>query len=107
MAQGITLLDQALHLAQKEMTALEEKDYEKAMELAEKRNEITAMAWSVLESDGAGAYRKRLIELTRMQEALTAVATEAEQIARTDLRRTRMEKQRLQGYHRAVGMALQ
>ena len=53
MAQGLSLLDQALDLARQEMIALEDGAYDKAMALAEKRNEVTSMAWYVLESSHA------------------------------------------------------
>lgn len=107
MGQGLCLLDQALDLARQEMAALEDGAYEKAVELAERRNEVTSMAWHVLESGCADQYRNRLIELTQLQEHLTTIAAKARDIVRAGLQRSRQEKQRLRGYHRAVGQALQ
>ena len=45
MGQGLSLLDQALDLARQEMAALEDGAYDRAVELAERRGEITSMAW--------------------------------------------------------------
>ena len=45
MAQGLSLLDQALDLARQEMNAIEDGAYDQAVILAEKRNEVTSMAW--------------------------------------------------------------
>ena len=50
MSQGLCLLDEALDLARQEMLALEDGAYDRAVELAERRNEVTSMAWHVLES---------------------------------------------------------
>lgn len=82
MGQGLCLLDQALDLARQEMAALEDGAYEKAVELAERRNEVTSMAWHVLESGCADQYRNRLIELTQLQEHLTTIAAKARDIVR-------------------------
>ena len=107
MAQGICLLDQALDLAMQEMTALEDGAYDKAVALAEKRNEITSMAWHMLEDSQAEQYKTHLVELARMQEHLTELATKAHSQIRSQLQRTRLESRRMRGYHRAVGQALQ
>ena len=107
MGQGLSLLDQALDLARQEMAALEDGAYDRAVELAERRGELTGMAWQLLESDGVDQYRKRLIELTRLQEHLTELAAQAQEVVRASLQRSRLEKQRMRGYHQAVGQALQ
>ena len=107
MAQGICLLDQALDLAMQEMTALEDGAYDKAVALAEKRNEITSMAWHMLDDSQADEYRAHLIELARVQDQLTELATKAHSDIRSQLQRSRLEGQRMRGYHRAVGQALQ
>lgn len=107
MAQGAFLLDQALDLARQEMAALEDGAYDKAVKLAERRNEVTSMAWHLLESGSADEYRNRLIELTQLQEHLTDLATSVRDRVRQSLQRSRRERQRMQGYHQAVGQALQ
>ncbi|WP_298031135.1 hypothetical protein [uncultured Desulfovibrio sp.] len=107
MGQGLSLLDQALDLARQEMAALEDRAYDKAVELAERRGEVTSMAWHLLESGGADQYRNRLIELTRIQEHLSELAVQARDVVRASLQHSRMEKQRMRGYHQAVGQALQ
>ena len=89
------------------MAALEDGAYDRAVELAERRGEITSMAWHLLESGGADQYRNRLIELTRLQEHLTELAAQAQEVVRASLQRSRLEKQRMRGYHQAVGQALQ
>ncbi|AMD90832.1 hypothetical protein [Desulfovibrio fairfieldensis] len=107
MSQGLCLLDEALDLARQEMLALEDGAYDRAVELAERRNEVTSMAWHVLESGSTDQYRNRLIELTRLQEHLADLAAKAQEVIRTSLQRSRREKQRMRGYHQAVGQALQ
>ena len=107
MAQGICLLDQALDLAMQEMTALEDGAYDKAVALAEKRNEITSMAWHMLDGDNVEECRGHLLELNRVQEHLTSLATRARDTLRQELQRSRLERQRMHGYHQALGQALQ
>ena len=107
MAHGICLLDQALDLAMQEMAALEDGAYEKAVELAEKRNEVTSMAWHMLENGSVEEYRGHLVELNRVQEHLTSLAVQARDALRQDLQRSRRERQRMCGYHQAIGQALQ
>ncbi|MEG6503688.1 MULTISPECIES: hypothetical protein [unclassified Desulfovibrio] len=107
MAQGLSLLDQALDLARQEMIALEDGAYDRAMALAEKRNEVTSMAWYVLESSHADEYRGHLVELARVQEHLTGLAIRARDALRQDLQRSRLERQRMNGYHQSIGQALQ
>ena len=99
MSQGLCLLDEALDLARQEMLALEDGAYDRAVELAERRNEVTSMAWHVLESGST--------ELTRLQEHLADLAAKAQEVIRASLQRSRREKQRMRGYHQAVGQALQ
>lgn len=107
MCQGTSLLDEALNLARQERIALEDGDYEGAIDLAARRGELTGMAWGLLEQAGAEQYRKRLIELTRLQEQLTDLAARARDSVRESLHRSRREQQRIRGYHQAVGHALQ
>lgn len=107
MSQGVCLLDEALNLARQEMAALEDGAYDRAVELAERRGEITSMAWHMLDDSQADEYRAHLIELARMQDHLTELATKAHSDIRSQLQRSRLESQRMRGYHRAVGQALQ
>ena len=107
MSQGVCLLDEALNLARQEMAALEDGAYDKAVELAERRGEVTSMAWHMLDDNQAAEYRTHLVELARVQDQLTELATRAQNDIRTKLQRSRLESRRLRGYHRAVGQALQ
>lgn len=107
MNQGVCLLDEALNLARLEMAALQDGAYDRAVELAERRGEVTSMAWHMLEDSQAEQYKTHLVELARMQEHLTELATKAHSQIRSQLQRTRLESRRMRGYHRAVGQALQ
>ena len=98
MNQGVCLLDEALNLARLEMAALEDGAYDRAVELAERRGE---------EDSQADQYRTPLIELARVQDQLTELATRAHSEIRSQLQRSRLESRRMRGYHRAVGQALQ
>ena len=105
MNQGVCLLDEALNLARLEMAALEDGAYDRAVELAERRGEVTSMAWHMLEDSQADQYRTHLIELARVQDQLTELATRAHSEIRSQLQRSRLEGRRMRGYHRAVGQA--
>lgn len=107
MAQGIELLDEALDLAHQEKNALENGAYEEAIELAERRGELTGMAWSLLDLKTAEKYRNRLKELHAIQDQLTSIAARTQDIIRNSLSKSRQEKKRMKGYHQAVGYALQ
>lgn len=107
MSQGIALLDEALDLAQQEKNALENGDYEEAIELAEKRGELTNMAWDLLDMKESASYRSRVMELSTLQSQLSTIASRAREVIRQKLCRSRQEKKRIRGYHMAVGQALQ
>ena len=107
MSQGVCLLDEALNLARLEMAALEDGAYDRAVELAERRGEITSMAWHMLDGDNVEECRGHLIELNRVQEHLTSLATRARDTLRQELQRSRLERQRMHGYQQAIGQALQ
>ena len=107
MDQGVQLLDEALSLAHQEMVALTGGEFEQAVELAERRQEIISQAWPVLTGDNDNVCCKQLMKLADLQEQLTNIATLARDSIRADLQRSRRERQRMSGYHRAVGQALQ
>lgn len=107
MGQGLALLDEALDLAMREKMALERGSYEEAIELAAKRGEITGMAWDMIHSSDADACKSRIGKLAELQKQLTAIASGARETIRERLLRSRKEKKRIQGYHLAVGQALQ
>lgn len=107
MSAGIALLDEALELARQERTALLEGFYEEAIDLAERRGELTGQAWNLLGSESAAQYRKRILELTRLQEQLSNLASSARDKIRESLSRSRQEKKRIRSYHTAIGQALQ
>ena len=95
MNQGVCLLDEALNLARLEMAALEDGAYDRAVELAERRGEVTSMAWHMLEDSQADQYRTHLIELARVQDQLTELATRAHSEIRSQLQRSRLESRRM------------
>ena len=101
------MLDEALALARQERAALENANYEEAIELAGRRGELTDMAWSMLSDDAAEDYRSRLAEQARLQEELTGMAGRARDEVRRSLNQSRQEQRRIRGYHQAVGYALQ
>ncbi|MDR3320431.1 MAG: hypothetical protein LBS77_05890 [Desulfovibrio sp.] len=88
MSRGVFLLDKAVDIAYREMTALEMGDYDAAAKLADQRDEIINQAWSVLETDATDQYRARLVNLTRLQDRLTAL----KDIVRDGLQHSRLEK---------------
>jgi hypothetical protein len=107
MSRGVHLLDKAVEIAHREMAALESGDYDEAARLADRRGEIISQAWNALETDTTDQYRSRLVSLTRLQERLTALAGAARDAVRGGLQRSRLEKQRMRGYHQAIGQAMQ
>ena len=85
MCRGIALLDEALELARQERAALENANYEEAIELAERRGELTGMAWGLLVREAVDAYRGRLLEQARLQEQLSDIAAQFDGEARHQL----------------------
>ena len=45
--------------------------------------------------------------MARVQEHLTGLAIRARDALRQDLQRSRLERQRMNGYHQSIGQALQ
>ena len=107
MSEGMCLLNEALDLARQEATALEDGAYARAVELAERRNAVTGLAWKSFDSSESEQYKSYLTELARMQHYLTGLATRAYNDIRAHLQRARLERRRMQGYHKTVGQALQ
>ena len=107
MSQGLELLDEALDLARLEKKALEDGAYETAISLAEKRGNITGMAWDLMRNEERGAYRGKMLELSGLQKQLKNIATRARDTIRETLTRSRRVKKSIQGYRVAVGQALQ
>lgn len=107
MNQGIYLLDQALGLARQEMSALDDGEYENAVQLATRRGELISRAWGMLDTGSREKYRNRLLELNGLQDQLARKARETQALIRDSLGRSRKEKQRMRGYHLAVSQALQ
>lgn len=107
MTQATALLDEAMDLARQEKAALENGEYEKAIELAEKRNEVTGIAWNNYNAAEKDAYQQRLLKLSSLQTHLSDIASRAHEAIRQKLSRSRLEKRRMQGYHMAIGQALQ
>ncbi|MBO5490860.1 MAG: hypothetical protein J5960_05460 [Desulfovibrio sp.] len=97
MSQGMCLLGEALDLARQEATALEDGAYDRAVELAERRNAVTGMAWKLFDDSESEQYMAHLTEL----------ASRAYNDIKAHLQRTRVERRRMQGYHKSVGQALQ
>ena len=107
MNQGVSLLDEALSLARQEMAALADGAFDRAVELAERRQEVISMAWPVLADDREGLCRDQVMQLADIQDRLSGVAVAVRESLRADLQRSRLERQRMHGYHMSVGQALQ
>lgn len=105
MEQGSVILDEALELARQEKKALEEGEYDAAIEMAEKRAQLTGMAYNSANADEN--FRLRLVELAKIQKQLTEIATKARDMVRARMNRSRQEKKRIRGYQMAVNQALQ
>ena len=107
MSQALALLDDALEMARKEKSALEEGAYDAAIELAAERNRVTGLAWNSMKAGEEAAYRTRLLEISDLQNQLAQFAASARDKIRASLNRSRQEKKRIKGYHMAVEQALQ
>lgn len=107
MSQAVELMDEALDLARKEQTALEGGQYEEAIEMAERRAQITNMAWNQIKSEDRDPCRERLMELATIQKQLSEIALKAQNAVRQSMNRSKQEKKRMNGYHIAVNQALQ
>lgn len=107
MSQALDLLDDALEMARKEKSALEEGAYENAIELAQERNKITGMAWNSMKAGEENAYRSKLLEISNLQAQLAKFAMNARDQIRASLNRSRQEKKRIKGYRMAIEQALQ
>ncbi|MDR1857160.1 MAG: hypothetical protein LBR22_08410 [Desulfovibrio sp.] len=106
MGQGVRMLEKAIDIAYQEMAALESGEYDEAGRWASKRGELVNKAWGLLKTD-KDQYMPYLLNLTRLQERLTLMATEAKNNITGGLRRSRDERKRMQGYRRSVAQALQ
>lgn len=107
MSQALALLEEALDMARQEKNALECGAYDEAIELAQKRGCITGQAWNLVQPGDRAAYEQGLRELLNLQGQLAKIAARAKDAIRERLNRSRQEKRRIQGYHLAVGQALQ
>lgn len=107
MSQGIALLDEAMDLARKEKCALEDGEYDDAIQFAAKRGELTGMAFNFFDHADQEPYRKRLLELSDFQKQLTELATRAHTAVRDRMNRSKQEKRRMRGYSKVVSLALQ
>lgn len=107
MNQGISMLDEALCLARQELGALDQGEYENAVDMAARRGDLVSRAWDMLDNGNRELYRQRLQELGALQEQLAEKARKAQAAVRQRLGRSRMERQRMKGYHLAVSHALQ
>lgn len=107
MSQGLVLLDEAMELARKEKVALEAGEYEDAIEIAEKRSEVTSMACNLMTHADHEPYRGRLQALLDFQKQLVSLASRAHAAVRDRMNRSKQEKRRIKGYSMAVSQALQ
>ena len=107
MNEGISVLDEALGLARQEISALDKGEYETAVDMAARRGELVSRAWNMLDSCNRELYHKRLLELSTLHDQLVEKARNAQAAVRERLGRSRLERQRMKGYHLAVSHALQ
>lgn len=107
MNDGIILLDEAIELARQERLALQGGEYEEAIAMAKKRDSLTSMAYNLMSHANEEPYRIKLLELSRLQQELVDIATQAHATVRQSLNRSKLEQKRMRGYHMAIGQALQ
>ena len=107
MAQGVELLDEAIDLARQEKQALEDGEYDDAIQLAEKRVELTGMAWNLLDAASRESFKKRLQVLSDFQKQLIELASKARLAIRNKMNQSKQERRRMNAYSMAVGQALQ
>lgn len=107
MDQGMELLDQALELGKRERLALEEGEYEAAIEISRKRAELTGMAWNCMDRQDQEPFRARLMQLSTLQKQLTLLATTAHNAIKRKMNSSKQEKRRMNAYQVAVGHGLQ
>lgn len=107
MSQALVLLDEAMDLARQEKSALEGGEYEEAIQIAEKRGEISSMAWNLMSHADQEPYRRKLVELADFQKQLVALASRAQAVVRDKMNRSKQEKRRMKSYSMAVSQALQ
>jgi hypothetical protein len=106
MGQGVQMLEKAIDIAYQEMAALESGAYDDACRWADKRDKLMDKAWGLLNRDAGDQYMPYLLNLTRLQERLTTMATEAKSKVTGGLLRSRDERRRMRGYRQAVSQAL-
>ena len=104
--QGLAMLDEALAIAQLEKRAMEDEEYDDAINLSIKRGKITKEAWDFFTNDIREEYRTRLIKLNDIHAYLKKLASEAHARVAASLLRSRQEKKRMRGYQAAVVQAL-
>ncbi len=107
MGQGVELLNEAIDLARQEKKALEDGEYDDAIQFAEKRAELTGMAWNLLDAASRESFKKRLEILGDFQKQLTDIALKAQTAIRNRMNHSKQEKRRMNAYSMAVGQALQ
>ncbi|MBQ9537449.1 MAG: hypothetical protein IJU79_06670 [Desulfovibrionaceae bacterium] len=104
--QGLKMLDHALEIAAKEKSAMEQEDYEDAINLSIQRGRITNEAWDYFEDGIRDEYRQKLIKLNAIHKTLYKLAVDAHTKIAASLSRSRQEKRRMRGYQVAVAQAL-
>ncbi len=101
------MLDRALELAHAEMAAMENEEYDDAIELSRERGKITEEAWDFFTSDVREEYRSRLTELNTIHKHLYSMASAAHDKVQASLQGYKNEKRRMRGYQVCVTHALQ
>lgn len=97
-------LDRVMEIGAQELDALQKGDAELALELFGQRSLLISQAWNV-RGDDTEAYVRRLQEVQRMQDVLSAEARRQRESIRQGLMNSRKEGQRLAGYKKAVSYA--
>lgn len=102
MADTLTLMDEALALADQELELLATGNVEQASDASHKRGLLLAEAWSQREPEQLDALRDKLIRLRSLQGRLTSEARQLHDTVRKDLARAKQEGARLAGYGKTV-----
>lgn len=106
MNTSVHYIEQALTLGQQELACLLEGEVEQAAELAEKRAQLTAQAWSCRMEEDTAPLRDSMARLMTLQDTLTGEASRLREEIRAGLLKSRKEGQRLAGYRKVVEYAL-
>jgi len=101
MSDCLTLLDQALELANKELEQLSSDIVDNVETMARERSRLVARAMEARNEASLDALRGKLQQLQSLQGRLTLEAKRLHESVRLELLRTKKESTRMAGYGKA------